>query len=91
MLLEAGIPPVCGAALPTGPQTQDSLCKAEGRVQGEDLHFDHEPPLTAEERLDPHAVCDPNRLQLLCGSRCHHAKTEREKGRSTTTGGRRDV
>ena len=79
MLLEAGIPPVCGAALPTGPQTADSLCKAEGRSQGEDLHFDHEPPLTDEERLDPHIVCDPTRIQLLCGSRCHQAKTERER------------
>lgn len=77
MLLEAGIPPICGARLPTGPQTQDSRCDQDGRNTMEALHFDHEPPLTDAERTQPAHVCDPNRIQLLCAS-CHSAKTDRE-------------
>lgn len=81
MLIEAGIQPICGAALPDGPQTQDSQCQAEGRQTWDDLHFDHEPPLTESERKIASIVCDPLRIQLLCGFPCHARKTEREKRR----------
>lgn len=84
-LVEAGIPPVCGAALPTGPQTQDSACKAKGlftytSADGSSLHFDHEPPLTDAERNDPAIVCDPNRIQLLCAED-HARKDDPGRGR----------
>lgn len=85
MLLDQGITPCCGASLPTGPQTSDSLCKQKGMMvlaTNQDMHHDHEPPLTHQERLNPAIVCDPNRIQLLCAD-CHRAKTQRE-----TTGGR---
>ena len=85
LLVQQDILPICGAALPTGPQTQDSRCKAEGRLTFEDLHLDHEPPLTEAERQHVHIVCDPNRIQLLCGPRCHHDKTNRQ--RQTREGG----
>ena len=81
LLLEAGITPVCGAALPTGPKTSDSRCAEQGiwtytSRDGSSLHFDHEPPLTDAERKVRTKVCDENRLQLLC-SDCHHEKTGR--------------
>lgn len=81
MLIEAGVSPVCGATLPGGPQTNDSQCQASGLLtfqsaDGSDLQQDHEPRLTEAERRDPHAVCDPLRIQLLCRS-CHSAKTAR--------------
>lgn len=79
MLVQMGISPVCGAALPCGPKTVDSQCKAEGLINGIDLDLDHEPPLTDEERRDPAKVCDPLRIQLLCGPRCHAAKTRRQQ------------
>ncbi len=77
-LVEQGIPLVCGAALPDGPKTTHSRCKAEGvwtfdSSNGTSLHYDHEPELRDEERGDPAAVCDARRIQLLCGS-CHAAK-----------------
>jgi hypothetical protein len=82
MLVDAGIPPVCGAALPGGPVTEDSRCKQAGlltfqNTDGSDLHLDHEPPLQPRERHDPAAVMNPMRLQLLC-KRDHSAKTSRE-------------
>lgn len=77
MLTAAGIVPCCGAALPDGPQTQDSTCKAKGRVNFDELHFDHEPPLTDAERQSPSIVCDPRRIQLLCGAD-HNRKRARE-------------
>src|SRR5205823_6500849 len=67
MLIDANVPAICGAALPNGPRTQDSLCKAEGKVVSVGLHLDHEPPLTDLERLDTRIVCEPTRIQLLCG------------------------
>lgn len=78
MLVSAGIPPCCGAALPDGPKTQDSQCAASGLMvfasaNGASLHLDHEPPLRPEERGDTVAVTDENRIQLLC-SLCHAAK-----------------
>lgn len=82
MLVEAGIAPVCGAALPEGPQTKDSQCKAQGLYTLDGLHLDHEPPLTEAERKVRAIVCDPRRIQLLCGARCHQAKTQREHQRS---------
>ena len=78
-LIKAGVLPICGAHLPGGPQTHDSQCQAEGIQNGDDLDFDHEPPLTDEERQDVRKVCDPLRIQLLCGSRCHAAKTRRQQ------------
>jgi hypothetical protein len=71
-LVAAGIPPICGAALPGGPQTAHSRCQAAGLVTGTELHLHHEPPLTAEERQQRARVCDPFRIQLLCAS-CHRA------------------
>lgn len=83
MLIEAGIPPACGAVLEGGPKTMDSRCKAAGLYavlvseDGTSVHVDHEPPLTDAERMDPRSVCDPLRVQVLCKS-CHSAKTLRE-------------
>jgi hypothetical protein len=79
LLIEAHVTPVCGAVLPGGPQTQDSQCKTEGLLTGVGLELDHEPPLTDHERHDPRAVCNPLRIQLLCGARCHPAKTRRDQ------------
>lgn len=79
LLIAAGIAPVCGASLPTGPQTTDSQCKASGFLNSDDLHVDHEPPLEDWERRDVTRVCDPNRVQLLC-RHCHNAKTKRQNG-----------
>ena len=85
MLVERGIPPVCGATLPGGPSTTDSRCKAQGlqtfqSTDGSDLHLDHEPPLTPAEREHPAVVCDPLRIQMLCRAD-HSAKTLRETRR----------
>lgn len=82
MLLDRGIPPVCGAALPEGPKTQDSYCRRDGVLTFHRLHLDHEPPLTEAERGDVSKVCDPLRLQLLCFVD-HARKTEREKTSGT--------
>lgn len=76
-LIALHIVPVCGAALPGGPNGSASRCKAEGLLTGDDLHTDHEPPLTDAERSNPRAVCNSLRVQLLCQS-CHSAKTARE-------------
>lgn len=40
-LVEAGIPPVCGATLPDVPSTGDSLCAAEGLQTFQPLDCDH--------------------------------------------------
>lgn len=87
MLVVAGVLPVCGSALPDGPQTQDSHCQQQGwltfhSADGSSLHFDHEPPLTDAERNERSKVCDARRIQLLCAA-CHAAKTARQ-----TQGGR---
>lgn len=84
MLVDAGIAPVCGAALPDGPQTQHSQCHQDGLLtftsaDGSSLHLDHEPPLRQDERTNPDAVCDPQRIQLLCAA-CHARKTASESG-----------
>jgi hypothetical protein len=76
-LIALGIAPVCGARMPGAPETMDSQCRAEGRLNARRLHLDHTPPLTPSERLDRCAVCDPLRVQYLCES-CHNAKTARE-------------
>lgn len=78
-LVNAGISPVCGATLPGGPRTADSECKAQGVLNGLNLHLDHEPPLTDEERRDVKQVCNPLRIQLLCGAACHARKTRRQQ------------
>lgn len=77
------IVPVCGATLPGGPVTSDSLCRAQGLLvgsnpAGSDLHFDHEPPLQAHERTEQRAICNPLRIQLLCEA-CHNRKTQRDQ------------
>ena len=77
MLIALDIPPVCGAALPTGPRTTDSACAQAGIWNADRLHLDHEPPLTDAERAHTALVCDPNRVQWLCFS-CHQAKTLRQ-------------
>jgi hypothetical protein len=78
LLLAQGIPPVCGAALPTGPSTTDSQCRAAGVWTTEDLQLHHDPPLTVAERAHHHLVCDPNRVRFLCAS-CHSAVTRRQQ------------
>jgi hypothetical protein len=82
MLVNAGILPVCGAALPTGPANRDSACRDAGldtftSADGSSLHLDHEPALEDWERSDPARVCDPHRIVLKCQS-CHQAKTAKE-------------
>jgi hypothetical protein len=82
LLIGAGVAPVCGAALPDGPRTQDSACRQQGLLtfesaDGSSLHFDHEPPLADEERTQRSIVCMPTRIQLLCAA-CHAAKTARQ-------------
>lgn len=82
-LTRAGIVPVCGAALPQGPHTQDSECARLGLLtfastDGSSLHLDHEPPLEDHERQDLRAVCNPARIQLLCQA-CHARKADRQK------------
>ena len=81
-LVEAGITPCCGASLPTGPRPDASQCRAAGLLtftsaDGSSLHLDHEPALHDYERKDPIAICDPNRIVLLCRA-CHGSKTARE-------------
>lgn len=56
----------------------DSRCKAEQRLNNRDLHLDHNPPLTAEERKDWRIVCQPLRVGWLCRA-CHSAKTRNEQ------------
>ncbi len=73
-LVQMNIIPVCGASLPSGPQTAHSRCRELGLMVGHGLHLDHEPPLTDAERANRAAVCDERRIQLLCSS-CHAAKT----------------
>lgn len=77
-MIQLGIVPVCGAALPGGPLMTDSRCKAEGRLTDGALHLDHDPPLRAEERHDPRTVCDSTRVGWLCGA-CHAARTRRQQ------------
>lgn len=77
LLIAAGIPPVCGAALPGGPSMAASRCRAEGRLEWRRLHLDHDPPLKDDERRDRKAVCNPMRVGFLCW-RCHSAKTVQE-------------
>lgn len=78
-LVDAGILPVCGAALPTGPKPTASQCHAQGvstftSADGSSLHLDHEPALDDWERRDPARVCQMDRIVLLCQA-CHAAKT----------------
>lgn len=95
LLAASGILPVCGASLPTGPNTKVwSDCAKKGLANGNDLHVDHEPPLTDDERAraqagDRSAIDDVNRVGLLCGS-CHDAKTKEQSGRRETDGHRGD-
>lgn len=78
-LVEAGILPVCGAALPNGPVNRDSACRDAGYLiytsaDGSSLHLDHEPALQDWERQDAARVCDATRIVLKCAS-CHGVKT----------------
>ena len=79
-LIAHGITRVCGAALPGGPKTQDSLCQHQGLLtfkssDGSDLCYDHEPALQHHERHDVSAKCNVLRIQLLCSS-CHAHKSD---------------
>ncbi len=82
MLVDVGIVPVCGAALPTGPSPIASACRTAGLLtftsaDGSSLHFDHEPPLRDDERRNRSAVANPLRIVLLCQA-CHAIKTAAE-------------
>lgn len=77
LLIDAGIIPACGSALPSGPNTTDSQCKADGRQVTTMLQLDHEPPLEDWEQRIRSRVCDPDRVQYLCAS-CHSRKTIRQ-------------
>lgn len=84
MLVALGIAPICGAALPDGPKTEDSMCRSQGlhtfaSTDGSGLHLDHQPPLEEWERRDASKVCDPQRIQLLCHA-CHARKTAMQGG-----------
>jgi hypothetical protein len=49
-----------------------SACRHQGLKTGQPLHLHHEPPLQDHERGVIRAVCDPQRIVLLC-ERCHNA------------------
>jgi hypothetical protein len=57
-----------------------SQCVREGVVTMSSLELDHEPPLTAEERLQPHVVLDPMRVGFACRS-CHARKTRKQQAK----------
>lgn len=79
-LVAAGIPPVCGASLPGGPDTKAwSHCAGDGVLNDRDLHLDHEPPLRPDERSNWRAIQDAARCGYLC-ARCHALKTRAQKG-----------
>jgi hypothetical protein len=79
LLAARGIPAACGASLPGGPDTRRySTCAQAGRLNALDLHLDHEPPLTLEERRNPGKVCDPLRVGFLCRED-HSRKTMQEQ------------
>ena len=84
-LIATGILPVCGARL-SGTPSPHSACAAAGRLtdrsaDGSDLHFDHDPPLRDDERRDTDAVCDPQRIAILCRE-CHNRKSQAEQQRT---------
>lgn len=56
-----------------------SRCRQQGLITGSsstgtDLHFHHEPELSRLEALNRDAVCDKNRIVLLCDA-CHNTET----------------
>src|SRR5688572_19826502 len=78
-LISLGILPICGATMPDGPTLNPSRCRDQGLItgtstKGTDLHFHHEPELTRAEALNKDAVCDKNRIVLLCDT-CHNSET----------------
>jgi hypothetical protein len=73
LLLSRSILPVCGARL-SGVPSPHSQCAREGRLELEQLHCDHDPPLEDWERKDPARVCDLGRCGLLC-RHCHQRKS----------------
>jgi hypothetical protein len=79
LLLDAGKIPACGASM-AGQHAAWSQCVREGVVTMSSLELDHEPPLTAEERLQPHVVLDPMRVGFLC-HRDHSAKTRKQQAK----------
>lgn len=80
LLIAAGVAPVCGAALPDGPDMSASRCRALGILTWQRLHLHHHPPLRDDERADRRAVEDPRRVGFLCEP-CHNAETAREQQR----------
>jgi 5-methylcytosine-specific restriction endonuclease McrA len=77
LLLDQGIPSICGARLAPGPSPH-SQCSKAGVVTMQGLELDHDPPLSMEERSQPSKVLDPWRVQYLC-KRCHAVKTNKER------------
>src|ERR1041384_1334725 len=83
-LAAQGIPAVCGATMPGGPDPRGSRCRAEGRTTGASddgtgLHLHHEPELTEAEQRDRRAICNPLRIVVLCRS-CHASETGAGRG-----------
>lgn len=76
-LVDAGIPPVCGATLPSVPPTGDSLCAAEGLQTFTPLDCDH---IEAHEGQGDPRFWNMANLQLLCHGRCHARKTATKDG-----------
>ena len=77
LLIAADVVPVCGAALPGGPNMRDSQCRADGILNASHLHVDHDPSLREWERQDRRAVENPLRCGLLCES-FHNARTAKQ-------------
>jgi len=76
-LIALGIAPVCGARLPGAPVTDDSLCAAEGLLNGHQRHVDHIDPPAGPDGTFTHFEGAP---QVLCGPRCHARKTATKDG-----------
>lgn len=77
LLVEAGLIPMCGVALPGGPAMRESMCKHAGfYVSGPGLQLHHDPPLQDWERDHPELMCDPMRCGYLCRA-CHTNATFR--------------
>ncbi len=82
MLIEAGVRPICGEAMPGGPREPLTACAVAGletyrSADRSKLHLDHQPKLEDWEPRTREIVCDPMRVRLSCRE-CHSAKTALE-------------
>jgi len=67
--------PVCGSRWPGAPETDDSRCAAEGRLNDVDMELDHIVPfMRPDGSLDEQKQFDVRNIQALCVS-CHARKT----------------